>query len=327
MHNSPMDQFVGHWEVSAFADEVVNLKRDDVEEFRKQVRTLRERLEGYISEHPDYSLVKMLHSGSVAKGTALRTLNDMDVAVYIKKTAAPSDEAQLLSWLKERLREVYPTMKEDQFVLQSHCVTISYRGSGLDVDVVPILYEGAKDDRGFLIVKDTGERVETSIPLHLEFIRKRKEANKHNYRQIVRLIKWWARAQKNNDSDFRFKSFVAELLCAHLADRGTPLEDYPLALERVFAYIVRSGLRERISFDDYYSKNSLPKESTGPLEIFDPVNPQNNVTARYTDSLREKIVGAAQDALDAINEAHYATTKGRALEMWKVVFGPAFRIA
>lgn len=48
----------------------------------------------------------MLHAGSVAKGTALRTINDMDVGVYVRKAAAP-DDARLVGWLVDRLREAY----------------------------------------------------------------------------------------------------------------------------------------------------------------------------------------------------------------------------
>lgn len=42
---------------------------------------MRTRLEKKISEDPDFSMVKMRHAGSVAKGTALRTVNDFDVVV------------------------------------------------------------------------------------------------------------------------------------------------------------------------------------------------------------------------------------------------------
>jgi hypothetical protein len=51
-------------------------------------------------EVPDYGFVKSLHSGSLAKGTALKTLNDMDVAVYVKKSEAPADENALLSCVR-----------------------------------------------------------------------------------------------------------------------------------------------------------------------------------------------------------------------------------
>ncbi|MCZ7538030.1 MAG: nucleotidyltransferase domain-containing protein, partial [Acidimicrobiia bacterium] len=59
------------------------------QEHRDQVNRLRTSLEKKIAEDPDYALVKMLHAGSVAKGTALKTVNDLDVAVYVKQAAAP----------------------------------------------------------------------------------------------------------------------------------------------------------------------------------------------------------------------------------------------
>ena len=71
---------VGHAEIVRFAEDRVNLPSDKAREFRAQARRLRERLEGYLSEHPDFSLRKMLLSGSLAKGTALRSLNDIDGA-------------------------------------------------------------------------------------------------------------------------------------------------------------------------------------------------------------------------------------------------------
>ena len=61
------------------------------------------------------------------------------------------------------------------------------------------------------------------------------------------------------------------------------------------------------------------------MEIFDPVNETNNVAAEYEDSHRNKIVSVAQDALEAISEARFATTKGRAIECWQDVLGPSFR--
>ena len=47
---------------------------------------------------------------------------------------------------------------------QHHCVRVRFRGSGLDVDVVPVLYEGDVNDYGYLVRKYSGERVLTSIP-------------------------------------------------------------------------------------------------------------------------------------------------------------------
>src|SRR6516164_9089400 len=96
-------QHVDHCDVIRFAEERANLPRDKANEYRAQVRRLREKLEGYLAEHPDFSLKKMLLSGSLAKGTALRSLNDIDVACYISGADAPKDVTSLLNYLAERL--------------------------------------------------------------------------------------------------------------------------------------------------------------------------------------------------------------------------------
>ena len=61
------------------------------------------------------------------------------------------------------------------------------------------------------------------------------------------------------------------------------------------------------------------------MQIYDPVNPQNNVASNYSDMDRKAIVDAAYDGLDALTEAHHSDTKGRAVNRWKDVLGPSFR--
>jgi tRNA nucleotidyltransferase (CCA-adding enzyme) len=107
-------QHIDHLELVAFAESRVNLPHDDAKVLRAQARGLRERLEGYLRDHPDFSLKKMLLSGSLAKRTALRSLNDIDVACYISGADAPADRTRLLEYLAERLRKAYPNFKPDQ---------------------------------------------------------------------------------------------------------------------------------------------------------------------------------------------------------------------
>lgn len=321
--------YVTHNAVTAYAENTVNLKQASAKKYREQVSRLRERLKDHINEHPDYGFVKSLHSGSLAKGTALSTLNDMDLAVYVEAGEAPSAESALLGWMEERLKEALSPLglKDDQFVRQDHCIKIEYRGSGLNVDVVPVLYEGEADDVGYLIRKDTGQRVKTSVTQHLEFIRARKSANP-DFAQAVRLLKWWVRERKFSDDEFRFKSFMVELICAHLADKGTPMGDYPEALEHFFAYLLKSGLEERILFQDFYAPSELPEPSSAtPIEMFDPVNAENNVAAGYSHADRDRMLTAAGEALDSLNEAAYAEGKGRGVECWKRLFGPTFKVS
>lgn len=310
---------VNHEDIAQFAADRVNLPKEIADKHRKQVNSLREKLETKIDEDPSFDLVKMLHAGSVAKGTALRTVNDLDVAVYVKAGEAPKDDSELVAWLADRLSEAYPNLEQEQFEFQTHCVTINFKGSGLNVDVVPVLYEGDEDDKGWLVRKYTGERVLTSIPLHLKFMRDRKALYGDSYKELIRITKWWKRAK-----NLRFKSFMIELVWAHLAATGIDLKSYPDALEEFFAYIVKSQLKERVFFTDHYTANDLPS-STDPIQVFDPVNPSNNVAKNYTDADRQAIVEAAHTALDALGEARYAITKGEAVECWQDVLGTGFR--
>ena len=227
----------------------------------------------------------------------------------------------------DMLKEAYKNvLNPDQFGKGAHCVRISFRGTGLDVDVSPVIYEGDKHNKGYLINKDSGDRVLTSIPLHLEFIRKRKKKQPEHFRQVVRILKWWNREKKKQDDDFKFKSFMIELICAHLLDKGVDMSDYSKALDEFFLYIVKTGLKDRIYFTDNYTLDKLPKERKHVIEIFDPVNPENNVASMYNESSRLKIVSAAHDAMDAIHEAKFATTKTRAVDLWQQVLGSSFKI-
>lgn len=72
-------------------------------------------------------------------------------------------------------------------------MTVSFKGSGLDVDVVPVLYSGDPNWYGNLVSNEDGSFLKTCIPRHLEFTRKRKTASPVHFAQVVRLVKFWAR--------------------------------------------------------------------------------------------------------------------------------------
>lgn len=316
---------VDHNDIERFAQERVNLPKDKANEYRAQTRRLRERLEGYLAEHEDFSLKKILLSGSLAKGTALRSLNDIDVACYISGADAPRDVAALLDYLVERLRNAFPNFSPEQVQPQTYSVTVSFRGSGLDVDVVPILYDGDPEWYGNLVSQDDGSFLETCIPRHLEFIRKRKRAQETHFAQVVRLAKFWARRMKQEHDGFRFKSFMVEMILSHLSDQNLDFSDYPEALQHFFTYIGNTRLRERIVFDDYYDPDTVG-EHTEPVQIIDPVNADNNVSRLYTVNQRDTIFEVALDAGDAIDAALRAPTKQETVHYWQKVFGTSFQV-
>lgn len=316
-------EHVGHRELVRFAQERVNLSRDRSSEYRAQARRLREKLDEYVSEHPDFTLKKMLLSGSIAKGTALRSLNDIDLACYISGADAPSDVSELLNYLAERLRTAFPNFKPEQVQPQTYSVRVSFSRTGLNVDVVPILYDGDPDWYGKLVNQDDGSYMWTCIPRHLDFISKRKTAHKNDFAQVVRLAKFWAGEIKRERPDFRFKSFMIEMILSHLCDRGLGFSDYPEALQHFFTYVARSDLRERILFTDYYGAGSVG-QFREPVQIIDPVNGENNVARLYSNAQADAIVDAALDAGDAIDAALAAPTKGETVRYWRKVLGSSF---
>src|SRR5882762_2217641 len=101
-------QHVGHADIARFADERVNLKREDAAELRAQANRLRDKLDGYLEEHPDFELRKMLLSGSLAKGTALKSISDIDVGCYVSSDSAPEKIGDLIGWLADKLQKAFP---------------------------------------------------------------------------------------------------------------------------------------------------------------------------------------------------------------------------
>ncbi len=316
---------VSNSDIAQFAKDRVNLPKEKADEYRAQAQRLRERLEGYLSEHPDFTLKRIMLSGSLAKGTSLRSLNDIDMACYIAGADAPKEIKSLLDFLVERLRKAFPNFQPDQVKPNTYSVTVSFRGSGLDVDVVPILYDDDPNWYGNLVSQDDGSFLETCIPRHIDFINKRKKKQETHFAQVVRLAKFWAQNLKAEREDFRFKSFMIELIMSKLSDEGKDFSDYPEALQSFFTYIAKSNLRELIAFTDYYPRSAI-RDFTNPIKIVDPVNAKNNAAKLYTSQQAGSIVEAAIDAGDAIDAALAAPTKSETIAYWKKVFGPSFQI-
>jgi hypothetical protein len=326
---------VTHAVLVSHAKNKVNIPSDEAARRRAQVNYLRDRLESHIAAHPGYDLVKLRASGSTAKHTAIRRRrgegSDADVAAYVRASSVggvQAGEAGLLEWLRDRCMEVYGKTKvAEDFVISEHAVGITLRGSGLKIDVAPVLYEGEPDDRGYLITRQ-GDRVLTSVTQHLAFIQTRRNAAGPNYRELIRLLKAWIREAKRNDGQLRCKSFLIELIVAHLWDNrrnGEPLAvtDYPRAFEQVLSYMANTELNTPIIFTDFNPASAVTPTSDA-IQVWDPVNPANNVARTYTDSDRQRLVKAATTALEEIAWAAHAPAKGDANDAWRAVLGSGF---
>lgn len=326
------EKHVDHGVLARFAQERVNVGKEEARKRRVQVNHLRERLESRVAEDPGFDLVKLRASGSTAKHTAIRRRkgegSDADVAAYLRTSDTSIDESRLLEWLRDRCLEVYGKTKvAEDFQISQHAVGITLRGSGLKIDVAPVLYQGEEHDKGYLVTRQ-GRRVLTSVTLHLKFVRQRRDEAGLGYPELIRLLKAWIREAKRLNPELRCKSFLIELVVAHLWAVGwndVPLKvnDYPEAFEQVLSYITHAGLSEPITFGDFYDPSEVAA-SSDPVQVWDPVNPDNNVTAGYTDVHRKLLVDLAGEALDAITWAAMAPTKGAANDAWRTLFGLTF---
>jgi predicted nucleotidyltransferase len=319
-----MEPEISQSDLVSFSEERVNLRSERAKTLREQANNLRENLERYITEHEEVGLAKMQLAGSLAKGTALSDLNDIDVAVYVTSDSEPQDLLALLTLLRDRLRETYSNKAPETIYIDEPCVVIEFSGTGLNVEVTPIYYTGDPDWRGYLWDRRTGKKVLTSIPLQLDFIRSRKGKCQTHLAQIIRLAKWWAKQRERDTDGFQLRSFAIELIMVKLLDQGKKFDDYHVGLEHFFSYIQKTGLRERIAFTDYYPASSLPVGKLGVVEIYDPVNPKNNIVEFMTESERKIVVAACSTALDALAFAQSCQTKAEALECWQEIMGQSF---
>ena len=317
-------QFISHQDVADFADSQINLAAEKSKAMFDLYESMRETFNAYVKAHPDCGMIKMFMSGNLAKGIAGKDFNLIDIAIYVDMDICPEPEPELLAWFAERLRDVYPDIDPQRIVPEIHYIRFDFGCDPADLKVTPIYYNGLPEDRGWQIARETGQRVMTSIPLRVKLIQDCREKEPRHFAQVVRLLDWWVDQRNSVDPEFRFKSILIEIICAHLQDDGMNSSDYPAALKTFFSFIADSGLQRRMLFEGHGSSTQMPEEKAGPVEIFDPYNKENNIANGYTEQDRQRIVIAAKEACEAIAAAEESTTRDEAVQHWQGILGPSF---
>lgn len=277
---------------------------------------MRSQLRARVGEHGSYGLIGFVPSGSVAKKTAIRGTSDVDIAAYLR---LPPDQgtghADVLHYLRDRLREVYPE-KEHDITEGNHAVRIRFHDAKVEVDVVPIISDGAAGGPGKLWDRDAGGWIETDIGAHVQAIEAWKERHPR-YCELVRLTKWWRKSQP----DLRFRSFLIEILWGFLLKTGTvDAEDLGEAMLGFFAYVSRTGLREPIILS---AGASVPPPGDS-IFISDPADPAHNAARNVTGERRDAFVRACREALEQLAIAQTAADHATAIDAYRALFGPEF---
>jgi hypothetical protein len=244
---------------------------------------------------------------------------DADVAVYLDLSEADRSDIELLHEIILKLvRSVYPQKSGEDFQIQPRTLGIHFRDSELDVDLVPIVPIPAQPGYGWQPSSGRGEPVKTNVAGQLAFIKKRSDADVF-YRTTVRLLKKWRNIQELEP----LGSFLIELVLAHLQDAHGAIPNLEDGLQRFFLYIAQSQFLEPIKFPENGVVRKFP---SGLVIVVDPVNTENNVAMRLTDSERKAVVKAAETAWEKISTASFTSGKGETAELWKSVFGRSFVI-
>jgi tRNA nucleotidyltransferase (CCA-adding enzyme) len=310
-------------QIKYFDDSILKLPVDDRKEIHRQVDFLISRLEAKITNDSSFKIKGFKKTGSLAKGTILRAKGDepvdADLAVYLDVSEAEKSDIDLLHQIIVKLaRSVYPQKQRSDFAVQPRTLGIHFRDSGLDVDLVPIIPIAKAPGFGWQPSSQGAPPVKTSVEGQLAFIRKRRESDPF-YRVLVRLAKKW-RNYRELDA---LRSFLIELILAHIQDREGPVYSLEGGIQRFLLYVAQSQLLEPISFPENGGAKPQQKDR---VVIVDPVNIENNVAVRLTESERSEIVRAAEESWERISTATCLAGKLETLAAWKSVFGVSFAI-
>lgn len=297
---------------------VLRLSVDKRSEYHAQVDRLVEHLQARIKEHTEFRITRVVKAGSFAKYTILRKTSedplDVDVVFYLGDENVDQETYESLSnQIYEFLIAAYPNKAVDDFTIQKKAATVVFKGSGLSVDVVPVIEIVGGEGYGWQYGLD-GSKTLTCAPGQIKFIRDRKDKDA-DFRTLVRLAKKWRNRQELKP----LKSFTVELIMAYLLDHDGKNGTLEQRFCNFLLYMAQMELKERISFVE----NTLPLGTfTDPVIIIDPVNSDNNVAARIEESERTAIVAAAHESWEA---AHFASAENDP-SVWKELFGPRFRV-
>jgi tRNA nucleotidyltransferase (CCA-adding enzyme) len=307
-------------ELRYYDSNVLRLSAEKRQEYHEQVDRLIDELRKSVKDKTEIKITKVVKAGSFAKFTILRKTTydpvDVDVVFYISGRDASKETFHSLSTtIYDLLIKIYPNKSIEDFEIQRKAATVTFVGSGLSVDIVPTIEDERRPGYGWQFDINDDSKIQTCAPCQIQFVRDRKNQDS-DFRTLIRMAKKW----RNYAEIKALKSFAIELIMAHVLATQGKEGSIEQRFRNFLLYIAQSGLKDQISFPE----NTLPLGSfSNPVVIFDPVCSFNNVTSRISETERQEIVSAAEEAWETLHLASVEDDN----EVWKEVFGPGFKVA
>ncbi|HXJ21759.1 MAG TPA: CBASS oligonucleotide cyclase [Polyangia bacterium] len=282
----------------------ISRQRDDV----------RSRVRGQ-AEEDGLTVRSTPNSGSFATATGLRRHmrglsevegQDVDVPFVVAPKTEDDERLEvLLPRFEKYARISYPDTERET---SKSSVKLKFT-SNLSYDLVPLLATRDRDRQ--ILIRADGERRETSVQKHVEFITSRTKKGLTTgvaveFNELIRLGKWWrcVRQAEDGSSLTDVPSFLINLLFAHAFDVRGLRETYAATTADWFGHLARV-VRKRIpiSFSDY---GTGPAASTAPSTVWavhDPVNPDNNIVSKWTGIMCDGLAEWLEEGRDAMYDA------------------------
>ncbi len=305
-------------EVRYYDSTVLRLPSDKRKEYHEQVDRLVVELCKSVRDKTEIKITKVVKAGSFAKYTILRKTSadpvDVDVVFYISGRDADKETLDSLNnTIYDLLIKQYPSKSVEDFEIQRKAATVTFVGTGLSVDIVPVIEDANRSGYGWQFDIHDGSKIQTCAPCQIKFVRDRKNQDS-DFRTLVRMAKKW-----RNQAEIKpLKSFAIELIMAHVLATQGNAGSVEQRFRNFLLYIAQSGLKDEISFPE----NAAPFTTfSDPVVILDPVYSLNNVTSRISEAERKEIIAAAEAAWETANFASAENDN----EVWKEIFGPRFK--
>ncbi len=298
----------------------IKLTQDQKASYAQQIDHLKNNVSLAINDMEHTKVIKIRRAGSWKKGTALAPQGgyplDIDMVFYIDCEENTSfDAEELREEIIKVLCTAYPNKNQSDFTDGQKTIGVIFKGSGLEVDIVPFIPERGNTTYGRQPRKqlNSGE-FKTSVDKQLDFISKIK--NKYpNFTSIVRILKSW-----RNYQELELSSFSIELLVAHLAETGKVL--HSSINKSVIMFFELLGNDDLIKI---FFSGAIGEQSDKTPWIADPTNNENN-TINMSSNEWQEVVNKAENGFETLSYAQTVREIGKTLELWKEVFGPSFNI-
>lgn len=308
--NQQLQNFVGH----------ITLLPSRKANYNNQIDSLKDEVIRAINGMDNTKVTKVRRAGSWKKGTVLKPRDgvalDIDLVFFVDVDKETSfDAEELRNEIIKALCIAYPNKRHEDFENGRKTVGIVFRGSGLEIDIVPFIPDCGNSSYGRQPRKklNSGD-FRTSVDKQLDFISSVKNKNAY-FTHVVRILKHW-----RNYKEIELPSFAIELLVAHLINVGKIKKDLEQAIIIFFDFLAHEP-KMIIQFP-----NAIGNVQGSPPVIADPTNNENNTLETMSPIEWSEVVDMALHGFETISYARVVEEKGQTFSLWKEVFGPRFNI-